>query len=119
MHSKRMKIAEAIETTENPNIALLRRAIFQVPSFASRNMVPKAIDLVNAADSDSELVRVTWQMSSLGILIHQATGVSSRLYPVGASMATLDRKNCAMRYIAQYGRVIPIHRHLKVRPLVS
>ena len=107
MH-KRMKIAEAIETTEKPNIALLRRAIFQVPSFASRNMIPKAIDLVNAADSNSELVRVTWQMSSLGILAHQVTGVSSRLYPVGASMATLDRKNCAMRYIAQYGRVIPI-----------
>ena len=93
--------------------------IFQVPSFASRNMIPNAINLVNAADPDSELARVTWQMPPLGILIHQVTGVSSRLYPVGASMATLDRRNCAMRYIAQYGRVIPIHRHLKVRPLVS
>ena len=88
MH-KRMKIAEPIETTEKPNIALLRRAIFQVPSFASRNMIPKAIDLVNAADSNSELVRVTWQMSSLGILAHQVTGVAGanyRLYPAGPSI---------------------------------
>ena len=53
-----VKVAETIETTENPNIKLLRRAILQAPSFASRNMIPKAIDLVNAADSKNELVRV-------------------------------------------------------------
>ena len=77
MH-KRVKVAEAIETTENPNVTLLCRAIFQVPSFASRNMIPKAIDLVNAADSNNELVRVTWQMSPLGVLAHRVTGDSYR-----------------------------------------
>ena len=107
MH-ERLKVAETIETTENPNTKLLRRAIFQAPSFPSRSMIPKAIDLVNAADSNNELVRVTWQMPSLGILAHQVTGVNYRLYPAGPSMATLDRRNCAMRYIAQYGRAIPI-----------
>ena len=47
-------------------------------------------------------------MSPLGIQAHQVTGDSYRLYATGPSMSKLDRKNCGMRHIAQYNRVVPI-----------
>ena len=104
---KRLKVAETVETIETPNIKLLRRAIYQVPSIASRNLIREAIHLVNAADCH-EKVRVTWQMSPLGIQAHRATGDSYRLYAISPSISKLDRKNCGMRHVAQHNRVIPI-----------
>lgn len=47
-------------------------------------------------------------MRKVGDWLARATGDEFRLYPEGASISKLDRKNIGLRAAAQYGRVVPI-----------
>ena len=68
-----------------------------------------AIELSNASDSSPDgSVRVSWAMRKVGDWLARATGDEFRLYPEGASISKLDRKNIGLRAAAQYERVVPI-----------